>query len=208
MAEDGDNTDDTTYTCDWLSSRLNFNISFDAKLAAIYLNGVRSREGCVLLFDKILEVVRDPDFKLDQVTFNDIESMSDHISKERRKNASMKDIEYLLPPTEKCPPRFLPEDILSLIVDFFVDERKPLGILSTAHVKDGKPFWLLSLVHRSWTRAAQNGLRRRAIIPYLRMDKFLLSPLCGPWVTETIVSWTVEGKDDATEDFCLFEMIL
>ncbi|KAL5514094.1 hypothetical protein ACEPAG_2855 [Sanghuangporus baumii] len=148
----------------------------DSTLTAIYLSEVRSREGCVLLFDKTLEVVPDPDFRPDQFTFNDIETMSDHISKERRKNASRRDIEYLLPPTDKCPPRFLPEDILSLIIDFFVDERKPLGILSeendwnTAYVEDGKPFWLLSLVHRSWTRAAQNGLRRRAIIPYSRLN--------------------------------------
>ncbi|KAL5522120.1 hypothetical protein ACEPAF_1977 [Sanghuangporus sanghuang] len=158
MAENSDNTDDTTYTCE--SSRLSFNTSFDAKLAPIYLNEICSREGCVLLFDKIPEVIRDPDFKPDQVTFKDIESISDYTSKEGRKNASRRDIEYLLPPTEKCPPRFLPEDILSLIVDFFVDERKVLGILSeendwnTAYVEDGKPFWLMSLVHRSWTRAA------------------------------------------------------
>ncbi|KAL5478996.1 hypothetical protein ACEPAI_2284 [Sanghuangporus weigelae] len=68
----------------------------------------------------------------------------------------------------------------------------------------------MSLVHRSWTSPAQSALRRRAVVPFVRMKHFLLSPFCGPRVSEMILYWSITDRIGGVtqSDISLLEELL
>ncbi|EJD05175.1 uncharacterized protein FOMMEDRAFT_166810 [Fomitiporia mediterranea MF3/22] len=193
-----------------LLTSLRFKTYSDAKLAGLFLENYFP----ITLFKKVFDVIVDPEFDSDDVTFEDIWDMFEYVSARRRKdgmkregnvNAAVAPLEYDVNDEESkqaaIVPGRIPRDILDLVVDQLVDDRLPLGIAAmdpqttNALISNSPDLRNMSLVHRSWTSSAQRGLRRRAIIPIQHITDFLLSPLCGPWITEMIIYWSFNNGD-------------
>lgn len=97
-------------------------------------------------------------------------------------------------------PIVFPYDIVAAIAEQFWQDRTPLDVAATeprwerAFACNGKDLRSMSLVHRSWTLPARNVLRRRAVVPFAHMTRFLRSSFCGPWVKEMILYWTINVR--------------
>ncbi|KAH8112050.1 hypothetical protein DFH11DRAFT_535556 [Phellopilus nigrolimitatus] len=163
-----------------LLTTLHFSSYSDSKLAALYLKK-----------------------RLFKLSFTQVDDLLQGISDSRRDVAaertkaagdSVAGVNFTVPPV-----------VIDLVVETIVDERIPLNVAagrnwSEAFRENGPDLRSMSLVHRSWTACAQRGLRRRAVIPAKRLGQFLVSPLCGPWITEMILFWEVEDDVGTTKD--------
>ena len=214
-----------------LCTSIRFSTYSDARLAGLFLDS----DFPVVLLKKVFDVVLDPDFKPEEVTFEDVWDMFVFISGRRRKNASQRELAptALAPAvidTGTCPgegrneeadriratPGVIPPLVLDLVVSRLIEDRMPLGVAASdpwwpsAFQSNIEPFYSMSLVHRSWSTIAQRGLRQRVVIPYQHIGRFLLSPFCGPWINEMIVYWSVEnGSVGVTKgDIWLLEALL
>ncbi|EJD05172.1 uncharacterized protein FOMMEDRAFT_154378 [Fomitiporia mediterranea MF3/22] len=184
-----------------LCSNLCFRTYSDAKLAGLLIEN----NFPVTLFEKVFNAVVDPDFKSEDITFKDIWDIFEYVSARRSKDGMERDT-AVAPLEDDHNDEYskqremrmaggVPRDILNLVVDQLVDGRLPLGIAAmdprptNAFTSNSPDLQNMSLVHRSWTSAAQRGLRRRAVIPSQHIADFLLSSLCGPWITEMIIYW-------------------
>ncbi|EJD05177.1 uncharacterized protein FOMMEDRAFT_154390 [Fomitiporia mediterranea MF3/22] len=170
------------------SDELNLDIRFetysDAKLASVFLNNMN--EFPVALFQQVLDVVLDPRFKSSEVTFKNAWGIFDCVSTYRRGMALNRTL--VKPHKAERTSGVIPPVVLGLIVDTFMHWFEMFDI-------NGYDLRNMCLVHRSWTVIAQKGLRRRAIIPYQQINRFLLSPLCGPCVTDMMIYWTLDADD-------------
>ena len=112
--------------------------------------------------------------------------------------------------------RSIPPLVVSLVVDRMMNDRLPLGKLAEEdHWRDAydtnvTDFSTMCLVHSTWTPIARSALQRRVVVPYYQIHLFLRSPLCGPWISEMIVYWTIDnGYEGATRtDVGLFKALL
>ena len=204
----------------YLRTGIKFDTYSDAKLAGLFLENEHNFP--VQLLAKVFDVILDPDFKLEEVSFKSFWDVLERISGIRARDAVVIASKGITPapalPTnraEDARSSGIPAVVLSHVVDMMVEDRPPLGIAAMdwwklAYWKNVADFNRMSLVHRSWTPIARRGLRRRVVIPYWQIRNFLVSPLCGPWITEMIVHWEVHnGMIGVTlEDIALFEALL
>ncbi|KAL5498204.1 hypothetical protein ACEPAH_2334 [Sanghuangporus vaninii] len=212
-----------TYESRRLRTSLRFSTYSDAKLAGLFLDN----DFPVVLFKKVFDVILDPDFKPEDVTFEDVWDMFIYISGRRKKDASKREVVSAVTISDEedkkvetarilTNPGVIPPLVLDLVVDRLIKARMPLGVAASDHwwasafQSNIEPFYSMSLVHRSWTTIAQRGLRQRVVIPYQHINRFLLSPFCGPWITEMIIYWSVEnGSIGVTKgDIWLLEALL
>ncbi|KAL5525251.1 hypothetical protein ACEPAF_9121 [Sanghuangporus sanghuang] len=212
-----------TYESRRLRTSLRFSTYSDAKLAGLFLDN----DFPVVLFKKVFDVILDPDFKPEDVTFEDVWDMFTYISGRRKKDALKRELAPAVTISDeedkkaelaqiRTNPGVIPPLVLDLVVDRLIKARMPLGVATSdpwwasAFQSNIEPFYSMSLVHRSWTTIAQRGLRRRVVIPYQHINRFLLSPFCGPWITEMIIYWSVEnGSIGVTKgDIWLLEALL
>ncbi|KAL5520300.1 hypothetical protein ACEPAG_9514 [Sanghuangporus baumii] len=212
-----------TYQSRRLRTSLRFSTYSDAKLAGLFLDN----DFPVVLFKKVFDAILDPDFKPEDVTFEDVWDMFIYISGRRKKDASKRELApaVTIPDQEdkkvettpiRTNPGVIPPLVLDLVVDRLIKGRMPLGVAASdpwwasAFQSNIEPFYSMSLVHRSWTTIAQRGLRQRVVIPYQYINRFLLSPFCGSWITEMIIYWSVEnGSIGVTKgDIWLLEALL
>ncbi|KAL5520320.1 hypothetical protein ACEPAG_9534 [Sanghuangporus baumii] len=199
-----------------LRTGISYKSSSDAKLASLYIENKNVFP--VNMFAKIFNVLQDPTFKLEDVTFKNLQDVFEYISQSRGRavelNVDEKD--SLSQPQPSSVEQSVPTAVVRLVVDGMLKDQQPLGVAAMeqrwkdAYDTNVSDFHAMSLVHRSWTPFARCGLRFRAVVPFNQMDKFLLSPWCGPWVREMIFYWDVRtDKKGATGgDITLFEALL
>ncbi|KAL5478755.1 hypothetical protein ACEPAI_2032 [Sanghuangporus weigelae] len=198
---------------DYLRSSIPFETYSDKKLASLYLDN----DFPVHLLVKVFDVITDPSFKLEEITFKSFGDIFSRISACRRQAIATcvaSETEPIAPPETRA--YSIPPIVMRLVVDRMVEDRLPLGTLAmkddweNAYRTNVANFHAMSLVCRSWTNIALRGLRCRAIIPYHQIDSFLLSPLCGPWITEMVIYWTISnGHEGATlSDIDLLQALL
>lgn len=225
-------SDARTHKSRWLLSDLRFETPADAKLAALFLEN----DFPIKLFQKVFDLIVDPDFKREDITFEDIWDFMENVSSRRRKISKKREAgpagatnmattptpstDSDSGPSSPAFPIVAPTPVPPLVVDlvgqYMVDTSLPLSAAAMgsrwAHVfrENGSDFWNMSLVHRSWTLIAQSYLRRRAVIPYQSLRNFLVSPHCGPWITEIILYWTIDDGPVSIEigDIWMFEALL
>ena len=115
-----------------LSTSLRFKTASDAKLAGLFLEN----DFPIVLFKKVFDVIFDPDFKVDDVTFIDIWDMFEYISARRRKDAT-KRVQTVLPPhgddtvsqqVSTTRGTNTPPLVLDLVVDRLIEDQLPLGV--------------------------------------------------------------------------------
>ncbi|EJD05178.1 uncharacterized protein FOMMEDRAFT_154391 [Fomitiporia mediterranea MF3/22] len=199
-----DSSDSTSYHSNDWHANIRFETYSDARLAAVFLDNMDRLP--VDLFKQVIDVIIDPQFKSSEVTFKGTLDAFERVSTYRRNMAPGCTVERL-------SSGVVPPVVLDLVVDTIVQQNIPLGIAaekrwSDALAHNGVSLRNMSLVHRSWTIIAQRGLRHRAIIPCRQIHRFLVNPLCGPWVTEMIIYWTLRPKDEAIRRLYLLEGLL
>ncbi|KAL5520319.1 hypothetical protein ACEPAG_9533 [Sanghuangporus baumii] len=208
-----------------LHSDITFKSPSDAKLASLYLEN--ARDFPLDLLSKFFDIILDPTFKLEDVTFKNHQNVFEYVSEYRARALAISAGKDNLAPSvyekldvrshaKTSPAVTFPSVIVSHVVDRLVQDQLPLGVAAmeaswkNAYRMNVSDFLAMSLVHRSWTPFARRGLRRRAVVPFNQMDKFLLSHLCGPWITELILYWDVHnGRIGVTlSDIALLEALL
>ncbi|EJD05179.1 uncharacterized protein FOMMEDRAFT_154392 [Fomitiporia mediterranea MF3/22] len=200
-----DSSDSTSYHSNDWHANIRFETYSDARLAAVFLDNMDRLP--VDLFKQVIDAVIDPQFKSSEVTFKSTLDAFECVSTYRRNMAPGCTVERLSSGA-------VPPVVLDLVVDTIVQQNIPLGIAaenkcwSDALAHNGANLRNMSLVHRSWTDIAQRGLRRRAIIPCHQIHRFLVSPLCGPWVTEMIIYWPLGENDEVTRRLFLLKGLL
>ncbi|KAL5478987.1 DCN1 [Sanghuangporus weigelae] len=204
---------------------MTFKSLSDAKLASLYLEN--AKDFPLDLLSKFFDIILDPTFKLEDVTFKNHQNVFEYVSEYRARALAISAGKDNLAPTvyEKLgarsgaktnPAVAFPSVIVSHVVARLVQDQLPLGVAAmeaswkSAYRINVSDFLAMSLVHRSWTPFARRGLRRRAVVPFNQMDKFLLSPLCGSWITELILYWDVyNGRIGVTlSDIAILEALL
>lgn len=225
MADSFKETDPMIHKSRWLLADIRFNTPSDAKLAGLYLEN----DFPIRLFQKVFDLIFDPDFKRDDVTFEDMWDLLESVASRRRKlgkrrelgssgrieSSTSTDSSIQASPVITTVPT-VPPLVLELVAEYMADTASPLSIAamgrswSDVFRQNGADFWNMSLVHRSWTATAHAHLRRRAVIPYQCLQNFLVSPLCGPWITEIILYWTIDSGPVGIEvgDIWMLEALL
>ena len=193
-------------------SDITYKSSSDAKIASLFLWNACPAD----MFAKIFDVIQDPTFKLEEVSFKNLQDVFKYVSAHRGLDGDVRTAEDASTTQASASEKGVSSDVLRLVVERMMKDQLPLGVAAmeqrwedayNMHVSD---FHAMCLVHRSWTPLARSALRRRAIVPFNKMDRFLLSPLCGPWVEEMILYWDINtGNIGVTmSDIALFEALL
>ncbi|EJD05182.1 uncharacterized protein FOMMEDRAFT_154395 [Fomitiporia mediterranea MF3/22] len=201
----------TCYHSRDLWSNIPFETYSDAKLAALVLDNME--DFSVRLFQQVINVITDPQFKPSELTFKNIWGIFDSVSAHRK--SSVLDRSVAKPHKVEMTSGVVPPVVLGLVVDEIAQQNTPFAMLAEkkcwdeAFARNRTDLFNMSLVHRSWTEFAYNGKRRRAIIPYQQINRFLLSPFCGPWVKEMIIYWMPDDHDVVSlSDLELLENLL
>ena len=188
-----------------IRSSVTFKTYSDSKLASLYLDNPNTFPVHLLL--KVFDVILDPHFKLEDVSFKSFWDIFDHISESRRQ-ATVAHTSSEITQVDSSGTRsyIIPPIAVSLVVDRMVEDRLSLGALikkedwRDAYKENVADLHSMSLVHPTWTPIARSALQSRVVVPYYQIDRFLLSPLCGPWVREMAVYWTVDNGLEGVTD--------
>ncbi|KAL5520313.1 hypothetical protein ACEPAG_9527 [Sanghuangporus baumii] len=207
-------TDNLTIFLRNLSTSIRFNTLSDSILSRTYIEDEDIRT--VDLQNSYLHIAHE-DFDPREVTFTSIWDLFDYVSQARR-SISLERSAFRAPDEigGKRTARIFPRDILNLVSDQLWQDRVPLGVAAMeprwdcAFALSGHDLRNMSLVHRSWTSPAQSALCQRAVVPFVRMKHFLLSPFCGPWVAEMILYWSINDTIGGVtqSDISLLEELL
>ncbi|KAI5118763.1 hypothetical protein M0805_004849 [Coniferiporia weirii] len=144
------------------------------------------------VLDSVLRVIQDPAFDSTKVTLNTSADVDARISEYRHSLSSRR--------TQNDDavvgmPLVVLEQVLDQIVEQMGDcVREALNQYPDNEVRypdlRRRDLINMSLVHRAWTMPAQRALRRRVVLNSdRRLQLFLRSPHCGPWVQELIYSY-------------------
>lgn len=188
---------------------IEFNNQSDALLSSFLLSHEQGTR--LYIFDAFLKLLHNPVFQSTDISFERLEDIYAHIAEFRRTTT-----EKMLTPHATTP---VPAVIVYLVADMLDSERLAFEEL-VSQIEDNltrNPYVPcpeeaalrnMSLVHRSWTSAAQRALRRRQNVVGLKdLHKLLRNPHVGPWVRELSFTsptlthyWSgFEGLDDIAE---------
>lgn len=136
----------------------------------------------------------DPDFRASDVTIRTMADLDGLISEQARERSARRSGAHQNSPFRTAGmPNIVLDCVLECIASMMTSIYREMGpLLQLNNAPEMRPnpavralLSTMSLVHRSWTGAAQNVLRRRV---YMRTEDQLLSfargPHCGPWVRE------------------------
>lgn len=158
--------------------------------------------GQPLTSTKKFDLIRDPAF-LKKTTFEDSADI-DLLVRTHREKRMMKEFDY----AEGMP--FVAVVLVAEIfgnrfIEFTEEVSRPN--VGGEDVTDRARSDLLSmaLVHRTWTRPAQNVLKKRVVLKsWVGARQFLFNPLCGPWTRELVFDppWAEidHSQDDSDVD--------
>ena len=189
-----------------IRSSVTFKTYSDSKLASLYLDNPDTFPVHLLL--KVFNVILDPLFKLEDITFESFWDIFDHISESRRQFTVARASSEIAQVDSSGTRSYTISPIaVSLVVDRMMEDRPSLGALvetkegwRNAYKENVADLHAMSLVHPTWTPIARSALQSRVVVPYYQIDRFLLSPLCGPWVREMAVYWTVDNGLEGVTD--------
>lgn len=162
-----------------------FNTTTDALVASLSLHHGFPRS----MFEIVLEVVRNPSFRLDDLTLSSELDVASQISECRLENAFRRG--NLNAQSE--PARGVPLTVVQLVADHLAEQADAAKcIINDPLLRNREKSmarWALrslqamSLVHRTWTTPAQQARRYHPMTLKLgdNILKFLDNPFCGPW---------------------------
>lgn len=192
---------------DTYSNRYKTTLSFqtysDSLLAGLFLENSFP----IHLIRKLFDVLRDPKFSPAELSFDNAADFFTSISKGRAAAAEKRPVQsanasFALEPHAELHRPGIPPLALDLVVDRMLADATPFGVLIGRQYYDAleQNLWSLSRVHHAWTARAQRALRPRARIALDYIGRFLLSPLCGPWITDLAVYAPTESSTGLITD--------
>ncbi|KAH8104973.1 hypothetical protein DFH11DRAFT_1733501 [Phellopilus nigrolimitatus] len=205
-------------------ARVRFKSESDALLASLLFGGQKRPQFSLSAFDDLLRTLRDPAFKIDEISFTSGVDVLCQIADSRRQTAH-----------ERCWPQSaltapantsIPLIIVDLIVDtitadlpvdvssFSVNQSYGVRATHSTHVKflheDVETLRSMCLVHRSWTSSVQRVMRRGVqVIGSLGLYSLFRNSLFGPWTRHICfdmpnLQYHTKAEDRSDEMFALF----
>lgn len=186
----------STLNYQYIHSSLPFSSPADALLGSLFVKYKSTVP--IELFDDLLALFRHSDFQTDAVSFKKTEDILDHIALQRRLIASNRN--QVRKQDQKPAQSVLAgysrsSGLIPELLAEFVDSHKVPFHQAVARFRYNPELWCemsdmlanMSLVHRTWTDAAQRRLRRRVHVDQSDMQDLLKSTKIGPWVRELSV---------------------
>ncbi|KAH8104991.1 hypothetical protein DFH11DRAFT_1883132 [Phellopilus nigrolimitatus] len=169
-------------------ARVRFKSDSDALLASLLFGGQKRPQFSLSAFDDLLRILRDPTFKIEEISFTSGVDVLCQIADSRRQRSWPQS-------TEIIP---IPLTIVDLVVDtitadllvdassFPVRQNYSDRFTYSTHVNflhnDLETFRSMCLVHRSWTSSVQRAMRRGVhVIGSFGLYALFRNPLVGPW---------------------------
>ena len=151
----------------------------------------------IALFDDILSLSRDPNFRPTEMSLSRTEDVLEHIATQRACSIKRRGISRATGKESHCDCDQVPLLVVELVAEYFNSEVIPFHrapATRTAACEATTVLSTMAVVHRSWTAIAQYYTRRRIYIRGPRnMRSILQSSLLGPWVRELSISRHVEN---------------
>lgn len=211
----------STLNDQYIHSSLPFSSPADALLGSLFVKYKSTVP--MVLFDDLLALFRHSDFQTDAVSFKKTEDILDHIALQRRMIARNRN--QVRKPDQNTAQSFLAGYsrssglIPELLAEFVDSQRLPFHhhdlVPTLSHNQQlcemSDMLVNMSLVHRTWTDAAQRRSRRRIHVDQSDMQDFLKSTKIGPWVRELSVRVRIsrfERNSSATQVARLLSRIL
>ncbi|KAH8104988.1 hypothetical protein DFH11DRAFT_1883130 [Phellopilus nigrolimitatus] len=173
-----------------------FSSESDALLASLLFGGQKRPQFSLSAFDDLLRVLRDPAFKIDEISFTSGVDVLRQISNSRRQTTHERSWpQSALTATAITP---IPPTIVDFVVEtitadlpvdansFSVNQEDGYRVTHSTHVNflhnDLETLRSMCLVHRSWTSSVQRAMRRGVqVIGSLGLYSLFRNPLFGPW---------------------------
>lgn len=197
----------STLNYQYIHSSLPFSSPADALLGSLFVKYKSTVP--IELFDDLLALFRHSDFQTDAVSFKKTEDILDHIALQRRLIASNRN--QVRKQDQKPAQSVLAgysrsSGLIPELLAEFVDSHKVSFHQAVARFRYNPELWCemsdmlanMSLVHRTWTDAAQRRLRRRVHVDRFNLQDFLESTLVGPWVRELSVCLHIDDHESIT----------
>lgn len=197
----------STLTDQYIHSSLLFTSPADALLGSLFIKYKNTVP--IELFDDLLALFRHSDFQTDAVSFKKTEDILDHIALQRRLIASNRN--QVRKQDQKPAQSVLAgysrsSGLIPELLAEFVDSHKVPFHQAVARFRYNPELWCemsdmlanMSLVHRTWTDAAQRRLRRRVHVDRYNMLDFLKNTQVGPWVRELSVCLHIDDYESIT----------
>ncbi|KAH8104982.1 hypothetical protein DFH11DRAFT_1323277 [Phellopilus nigrolimitatus] len=177
-------------------ARVRFKSESDALLASLLFAGQKRPQFSLSVFDDLLRLLRDPTFKIEEISFTSGVDVLCQIADSRRQIAH----ERSWPQSALTAPALTPVPliIVDLVVDtitadlsvdassFSVHREDRNRVTHSTHVnflnEDVETLRRMCLVHRSWTSSVQRVMRRGVqVIGSFGLYSLFRNPLFGPW---------------------------
>ncbi|KAH8104976.1 hypothetical protein DFH11DRAFT_1883121 [Phellopilus nigrolimitatus] len=176
-------------------ARVRFKSESDALLASLLFGGQKRPQFSLSAFDYLLRILRDPTFKIDEISFTSGVDVLRQIADNRRQTAHERWPQSALTTPEITP---IPLAIVGFVVDtitadlpvdassFSVHQEDRNRVTHSTHVNflhnDLETFRSMGLVHRSWTSSVQRAMRRGVqVVGSFGLYSLFRNPLFGPW---------------------------
>ncbi|KAH8104974.1 hypothetical protein DFH11DRAFT_1323234 [Phellopilus nigrolimitatus] len=177
-------------------ARVRFSSESDALLASFLFGGQKRPQFSLSTFDDLLRILRDPTFKIDEISFTSGVDVLRRIADNRRQIAHERSWpQSALTATVIIP---IPLTIVDLVVDtiaaklpvdansFSINQEDGYRVTHSARVnflhKNVETLRNMCLVHRSWTSSVQRAMRRGVhVIGSFGLYALFRNPLVGPW---------------------------
>ncbi|KAH8104995.1 hypothetical protein DFH11DRAFT_1323806 [Phellopilus nigrolimitatus] len=200
-------------------ARVRFRSESDALLASFLFGGQERPQFSLSAFDDLLRILRDPTFKIEEISFTSGVDVLCQIADSRRQAA----YERSWPQSTEITP--IPLTIVNLVVDmitadlpvdassFPVPQKYGGRFTYSAHVsflhEDVETLRSMCLVHRSWTRSVQRAMQRGVqVVGSFGLYSLFRNPLFGPWTRHICfdmpnLQYHTKAEDRSDEMFAL-----